>query len=193
MDKLKHYLTILVVFLIALGGAYLYLSRFDEPIEDFGSNGQLVRVEEQVRTDVHVIAVDIEALGNINLSTILSGKTSYLGLKSEDPAAPSSVMDGVEILQEIDTNRNGVIDRIDADYERLELMTFVRGGKQLRVLPMEQTGIRAIVLSPRYLKAVVEYKKDKPSMLVGHVIMSDGTVRNLWVVDVPERYFRKAP
>lgn len=138
---------------------------------------------------MYVLAIDMQKHGeHIGEQAILSGDAPILAHKVDiDDDIRSQILNGVKSLAEFDHNDDHWLEASDPNFEKLDLISLIRGGQYMKVIDLHKAGIKAIYISPSFLKAVHERALATLTTPAGHAIWADGSRWQIWVVKMTRK------
>lgn len=174
---------VLTILMVIYGIAYYWDVQNQAP--DLSS--AQIQVAPVVR---RVMVVDLDNIGNIGQQGILAGEDPLLGMKVPTNSPNQTLIDYVDSfdhLGDIDANGDGRLDSSDPMYQSLVLVYFDQTGKPVRLVSLNDAGIRAIVWRKRlHVPKVLSKLSDKFVSNQRNIIMTDESTRKLRIIPVSD-------
>lgn len=124
-----------------------------------------------------VIAVDFNNNNVLNQDELLKGQDAILAVRKIDnrtQKVSDELFHSIAILERLDLNEDGRLNKDDAVFPSLELIFLTDGGKNRKHMTLTEAGIVAIVFNKKSVGKVHEIFKGSDN-LIGYALKKDGT------------------
>ena len=150
---------------------------------------------------VHAIVIDHGANSQVDINSIQRGDDVLLAIKSDAKAinqipkiegAKLYLFNDLESLLIHDKNSDGMIGPEDPIFNELMALSLRRAHPEPYLQPLAKSGIRMLVIEPRYLLAIQQGLQLPIGSSIGYAIMADSSKRSIKLVMVPLGLFKQA-
>lgn len=134
----------------------------------------------------YLLVVDFDNKGALNQEELLQGEDAVIAVKitKTDASAKEEFFNSLHALQNVDLNKDGVINKNDAIFPRMELMFFDKA-RQRRYVSFEEADIKAIQINQEFLKSPRFNELNLHNNIAGKAILGDGRAYTIRVMAVP--------
>lgn len=139
-------------------------------------------------TKHHVLAIDLNKGGKFSSADLVTGKAGVLVVhpKSSESSQPKKDewFNSLDVLMDFDFHKTKRINEQDEIYHRLGLVFFPDSESRRSFVSLADAGIKEIVFDREVITTLPHSKKQVMHVVAGHVVMKDGTKRQMRAVVV---------